>query len=71
MVESSSTPVCEPRYELRFTGLHNRGRGYAFPCNAVGQVHMDQLTDQARTSYRRAQAAVGTELSPPVVRRRS
>jgi hypothetical protein len=67
MVESSPVPVCEPRYELRFTGLHNRGRGYAFPCDAAGHVRTDQLTDQARGSYLRAQAAVGSELSAPVV----
>jgi len=67
MVEPSAIPVGESRYELRFTGLHNRGRGYAFPCDAAGQVNMDQLTDQGRLNYLRAQAAVGTELSEPVV----
>ena len=71
MVEPSAFPPHEGRYELRFTGLHNRGRGYSFPCDAAGQVDMSRLTDQGRINYLRAQTVVGTELSAPIVCRRT
>ena len=67
MVKSSPVAAREIRYVLRFTGLFNRGRGYVFPCDAQGHVDVDELTDRARSNYLRARAAVGTELSAPVV----
>jgi hypothetical protein len=67
MIKSSTVAASEIRYVLRFTGLFNRGRGYAFPCDAQGQVDVDGLTDRARTNYLLAQAVVGTELSAPIV----
>ena len=57
----------EARYELRFTGLFNRGRGYSFPCDAQGRVDIDRLTELVRTNYLFARSVVGTELSAPVV----
>jgi hypothetical protein len=57
----------ETRYELRFAGLFNRGRGYAFPCDAQGRVALDELTDRARINYLYARAVVGAELSAPTV----
>jgi hypothetical protein len=54
-------------YELRFTDLFNRGRAYAFPCDAQGHVNMDDLADRARNNYLYARAAVGVELSLPIV----
>lgn len=67
MIESSAVAAREIRYELRFTGLFNRGRGYAFPCDAQGHVDIDELTDRGRTNYLFARALVGTELSAPIV----
>jgi hypothetical protein len=67
MIESSTVAAEEVRYELRFTGLFNRGRGYAFPCDARGHVDIDELTDRGRTNYLFARAVVGTELSAPIV----
>lgn len=32
------TSQSSQRYELRFRSLFNEGRGYAFPCDAHGQV---------------------------------
>lgn len=64
---SMSFAHCETRYELRFIGLHNRGRGYAFPCDAAGHVCLDELSDRSRDNYLYARAVVGQELSPPVV----
>ena len=42
-------------------------RAYAFPCDAQGHVNIDELTDRSRTNYFFARAAVGTELSAPIV----
>jgi len=67
MNESSAAGPTPTRYELRFTGLFNRGRGYAFPCDAQGCVDIGELTDRGRRNYFFARAVVGTELSAPIV----
>ena len=54
-------------YELRFRSLFNEGRGYAFPCDAGGQVNMDTLSDRARNNYLYARIGVGREFSVPIV----
>jgi hypothetical protein len=56
-------------YELRFASLSDRGRGYAFPCDAQGCVDIDALSQLGRTHYLFARAVVGTLLSLPVVAR--
>jgi hypothetical protein len=53
-------------YELRFLGLFNPGRGYAFPCDATGRVDIDSLCERARTNYFYARSVVGRELHAPV-----
>ena len=55
-----------PKYELRFTGLFNPGRGYAFPCDAQGHLDLDGLSETARTHYFYARAMVGAEFRSPV-----
>jgi hypothetical protein len=67
MNDSSTFAACEARYELRFTGLFNRGRGYAFPCDAEGRVDVDELSERGRENYSYARAVVGTELSAPII----
>jgi hypothetical protein len=67
MTERSNFKVSETQYELRFTGLFNKGRGYAFPCDAAGHVDIDRFTDRVRLSYLDALAVVGKELSCPMV----
>ncbi|MDM0112027.1 hypothetical protein QTI66_07695 [Variovorax sp. J22R133] len=54
-------------YELRFRSLFNEGRGYAFPCDAGGQVNMDTLSDRARSNYLYARIGIGREFSVPAV----
>ena len=49
------------RYELRFAGLHNPGRGYSFPCDANGQVDIDGLGERARLNYFYARSMIGRE----------
>jgi hypothetical protein len=67
MIESSAVATTSTGYELRFTGLFDSGRGYAFPCDAQGHVDVDRLTDRGRTNYFFARAVVGRELSAPIV----
>lgn len=56
-------------YELRFDSLLQPGRGYAFPCDAQGQVQLDALSERARANYLFARALVGRDLDTPVVTR--
>ncbi|WP_425259114.1 hypothetical protein ACPOLB_26760 [Rubrivivax sp. RP6-9] len=55
------------RFELRYRGLFNPGRGYTFPCDAQGRVELDRLSESARVNYLFARATVGIELAAPVV----
>lgn len=54
-------------YELRFRSLFDQGRGYSFPCDASGHVDIDRLSDEARSNYLFARAAVGREFATPSV----
>ncbi len=55
-------------YELRFNALFAGRRAYAFPCDALGHVDMDALSDRARNNYLYARAVMGMELTWPEVR---
>lgn len=59
--------AAESHYELRFLSLFNRGRGFAFPCDALGRVEIDQLSERSRLNYYYARVVVGFELSGPTV----
>jgi hypothetical protein len=67
--ETSAVGPPEIRYELRFMSLSDRGRGYAFPCDAFGSVDIDALSDRGRANYFFARAVVGSVLSAPIVSR--
>ena len=54
-------------YELRFQSLCHSGRALAFPCDAKGDVYLDELTERARENYLFARAVVGHEYANPVV----
>ena len=56
-------------YELRFTSLFNPGRGYAFPCDASGQVDLDALSERARHNYFYVRSVIGREVLKPSVQR--
>lgn len=57
------------RFQLRFRSLFDTGRGFAFPCDAGGNVPLDDLSEQARNNYFYARAMVGRELEVPAVER--
>jgi len=64
---TSTDPSPAVRYELRFQSLCNAGRGFAFPCDADGNVNIDALGIKARMNYLHARALVGRDLSCPAV----
>lgn len=53
--------------QLRFESLFDAGRGLAFPCDTLGHVELDALSDAARCNYFYARAVVGREFALPVV----
>jgi hypothetical protein len=68
--EPGTRPACASArsHELHFVSLHNPGREVVFPCDEIGQVDLDALSDRLRTSYLGARAMVGREYSYPTVR---
>jgi hypothetical protein len=59
--------ACSDQFQLRFQSLFQQGRGFAFPCDAMGQVDLDQMSERARNNYFYARAMVGRELAVPAV----
>ena len=55
------------RYELRYRSLFTTGRALAFPCNARGEVPIDDLSARALDNYLYARAVVGLEYAVPSV----
>lgn len=54
-------------FQLRFESLFHAGRALAFPCDARGQVVLDDLSERARQNYFYARAVVGREFAAPAV----
>lgn len=67
----STLDLEQPGYELRFESLIDPGRVCAFPCDARGQVDMDELGEQTLRHYLYARAVIGKEFRRPAVRRTS
>jgi len=61
-----TVPAQATRYELRFADLSTRRCEHAFPCNKIGLVDIDELTDRRRTDYFYARSMVGKKFSAPV-----
>jgi hypothetical protein len=55
------------RYELRYRSLFTAGRAFAFPCNALGEVPIDDLSASALDNYLYARAVVGLEYAFPSI----
>ena len=55
-------------YELRFESLFDAGRGYAFPCDALGRVDLDRLSRRALANYLFARSVIGRDVATPRVR---
>ncbi|MBC8055528.1 MAG: hypothetical protein H7Y61_02990 [Rhizobiales bacterium] len=61
------TAIGEVRFELRYRGWFDPGRGFTFPCDPQGCVELDRLSERARANYLFARATVGLDLATPVV----
>jgi hypothetical protein len=66
MDAASIQPERGRQYELRFAGMFNMGRGFAFPCDSHGNVELGLLGERARANYLRVCASVGREFLAPV-----
>lgn len=60
-------PIEMPGFVLRFASLFDDGRGFAFPCDAGGEVDVGALSPRARHSYLAARSAVGRDYGFPAV----
>ena len=56
-----------PSFEVRFASLFRQGCGFAFPCDSLGHVDLDTMSERARTNYFYARAMVGCESALPHV----
>ncbi len=68
-----SQPIpADPRvqFQIWFASLFREGRALTFPCDALGNVELDQLSERGRNNYFFARAQVGHEFAAPSVRRR-
>ena len=54
-------------HEIRFRSLFHEGRALSFPCDAQGQVNLDELGPRALGNYLYARAMVGREFATPAV----
>ena len=64
---ATSLPPIPPGFEIRFESLYQAGKALAFPCDAMGHVEMDALSERARINYLYARAVVGREYAAPAV----
>ena len=64
---SSATSTVAAAWELRFEPLFAGHRGFVFPCDALGQVDMDKLSEKALQNYLYARAMMGRETAWPRV----
>jgi hypothetical protein len=60
-------PSTDNCFQLCYRSLFQPGRGFAFPCDARGQVDLDGLSEHSRNNYFYARAMVGKELALPAV----
>lgn len=54
-------------YALRYDSLHHTGRCLSFPCDALGHIDLDALSERARNNYLAARAMVGRDYAHPVI----
>lgn len=68
---NTTTPATRaaPRgvFELRFEDLYRPGRALSFPCDDLGRVDLDGLSERARSNYFYARAMIGREVACPAV----
>ena len=60
-------PIKTGSFVLRFASLFDDGRGFAFPCDAHGEVNLAALSPRARHNYLSARRAIGRDFGVPAV----
>lgn len=64
---ASTRKVVDLVFELRFDSLVAEQPSLAFPCNANGQVDLDELGDRSRRDYLFAHTLIGRHFKVRVV----
>ncbi len=65
MTPPNSSP--QAGYELCFRPLSHNSQGYSFPCDANGQVNLDNMSEPSRNAYFFARVVIGHQLAAPEV----
>ncbi len=63
----SIQPQRRDQFQIRFASLFREGRALSFPCDACGNVPLDELSDRGRSNYFFARALVGREYATPSI----
>lgn len=63
----TATAAASRSHELRFQSLFHEGRGLVFPCDAMGCVDVDALSERARHNYFFARSLIGRDFASPAV----
>ena len=68
MTPTAPTRFADLAFELRFEPLDGEQAPLSFPCDARGQVDLDELCDRSRCDYMFAHALIGRHFTLPVIR---
>lgn len=62
-----TAPSSSCEHHLLFASLFHPGRGVSVPCDAHGEVHLDDLSERLKNAYLGARALIGREYALPIV----
>ena len=68
MTTATPTRFADLAFELRFDPLVDQQPSLSFPCDARGEVDLDELCDRSRCDYMFAHALIGRHFTVPVIR---
>ncbi len=68
-MEFNTVPPLQPGLlELFYRPLHSAASSLTFPCDLLGHVDLDSLSENDRRKYLYARVVTGNEFARPVVR---
>ena len=68
MTTNAQVRFADLAFELRFDPLIDDQAPLTFPCDAHGQVDLDELCDRSRCEYLFAHTLIGRHFTNPVIR---
>ena len=68
MTATAQTRFADLAFELRFDPLGGTQLPLSFPCDAHGEVDLDELCDRSRCDYMFAHTLIGRTFTVPVIR---